>query len=71
MENEIEVTHASGVKCPRCWHWHAADLNFDNLCNRCVQIILTDFPNHESAARILQNLSERGLSAGKNPAKTQ
>lgn len=36
------------VKCPRCWHWHGVVENFDGLCDKCQQTILTDFPDHES-----------------------
>ena len=54
-------------KCPRCWHW-THTLNFDDLCNRCVAIILEDFPQHESVPHILANLSARGLKPDDNPA---
>lgn len=40
------------VKCPRCWHWHGVIENFDNLCDKCQKIILTDFPNHPSVPYI-------------------
>ena len=36
------------IKCPRCYHWHGVIDNFDNLCDTCQQIILSEFPNHES-----------------------
>lgn len=40
----VEVTHAAGEKCERCWHWeldvgrHPAH---PTLCGRCVQAVLT------------------------------
>jgi len=55
------------VKCPRCWHWHGVIENFGHLpeeiaadqklakevlCDRCQQIILTNFPNHPSVPHI-------------------
>ena len=72
MDKEITVegntvSHADGVKCPRCWHWHMADLNFENLCNKCVGIILENFPTHESVAGIMENLKSRGLTPQENP----
>jgi hypothetical protein len=48
----ITVEQAVGVKCPRCWKIHSVDCNFDNLCDRCVDAILTDHPNHESVPHI-------------------
>lgn len=55
------------AKCPRCWHWHPDLLNFghtweevntnpklrkEKLCNRCQDIILTEFPDHPSVPHI-------------------
>lgn len=40
------------VKCPRCWQYHMVVGNFDNLCDRCQNVILTDYPEHESVAGI-------------------
>ena len=65
----ITVTHCreSGrKKCPRCWHW-THTLNFDDLCNMCVGIILDDYPTHESAPFILANLKARGVEPAANP----
>lgn len=36
----LDVTHASGVKCPRCWHW-SESVHADGLCLRCQQVINT------------------------------
>ena len=63
------VTHCreSGrKKCPRCWHW-THTLNFEDLCNMCVGIILDDYPTHESAPFILANLKARGVDPAANP----
>lgn len=48
----IQVTQADGVKCPRCWKIHPVRVNFDNLCDRCVDAILKDHPTHESVPHI-------------------
>ena len=81
-KTEIKVAHADGVKCPRCWHWHMADLNFghtpedivadpklasEHLCNKCVGIILEHFPHHASVPFILDNLKARGIKWTDNP----
>jgi isoleucyl-tRNA synthetase len=34
----VNVTHAQGAKCPRCWQWQVTS-NPDNLCPRC-QLVL-------------------------------
>ena len=34
----VKVTHADGVKCPRCWQWDVTD-DPDHLCRRCHAII--------------------------------
>lgn len=36
----ILVTHALGQKCPRCWQWEE-NSNQDNLCNRCLEIVIS------------------------------
>lgn len=33
-----KVQQASGVKCPRCWHWHTQNNQYD-LCDRCTFVI--------------------------------
>jgi isoleucyl-tRNA synthetase len=34
----VAVAHATGVKCPRCWHWTNTTQQ-EGLCNRCVTIL--------------------------------
>ena len=63
---EVKIEKASGVKCPRCWNY-TPSCNYDNLCNRCVAVILEGFPNHPSHAKILENLELRGLTPEQNP----
>ena len=42
------------VKCPRCWHYtHEGLHNYDNLCDRCCNVLVNHWPNHESVPRIL------------------
>lgn len=41
------------VKCPRCWHYtHEGQHNHDGLCDRCCNVLLSDFPEHESIPHI-------------------
>ena len=44
------------LRCPRCYGHHSVHGNFDNLCDRCQQIILEHYPNHESVPHIIQAL---------------
>ena len=34
----IEVTEATGTKCPRCW-MHSLQANADGLCPRCAKVM--------------------------------
>lgn len=54
------------VKCERCFHW-SYSMNFDGLCNRCVAILCKHFPEHEAAAKCVENLALRGLKPEDNP----
>jgi len=42
-------------------------LKDEHLCNLCQEIILKDYPNHESVPFILKNLADRGLKREDNP----
>lgn len=53
-------------KCKRCMKY-TMSFNFDNLCDRCIVILVQDHPNHESVPLILQDLKERGLDIKNNP----
>lgn len=56
----IEVAHAEGVKCPRCWkHTGEGRFNFDGLCDVCCDVILKDFPDHESVPHILASKADQ------------
>lgn len=47
----IESPHYS--KCPRCRHYTKDGMNnFDNLCDRCVNVLIDNFPEHESVNHI-------------------
>lgn len=52
MSANITVEDAVGVKCPRCWKVHRVEVNFDHLCDRCCEVILEDYPEHESVPGI-------------------
>lgn len=43
-------------KCPRCWSWHPSPNTYDNLCIRCEEVILKDYPDHEAAYEIKKNM---------------
>lgn len=45
-------------ECPRCKGQHSIRGNFDNLCDRCQQIILEHFPDHESVPHIRAALAK-------------
>lgn len=34
----VNVQHADGTKCPRCWQWSVTN-HVDNLCDRCAAIV--------------------------------
>lgn len=66
------------VKCPRCLHYHYQSLNFGHevghekygkecLCNRCIKILIENWPDHPSVYHIIENLESRGLSVEDNP----
>ena len=54
------------LKCPRCAKWNYT-LNYQNLCNRCVHVLLTQNKDHDSVKNILENLQLRGLEPKDNP----
>jgi hypothetical protein len=65
-ENHVDVSDGSTInngevaKCSRCRRWRTECLsNYDNLCDRCVQALLEDFPNHESIPFILENICQQ------------
>lgn len=62
----VMVAKAPGEKCPRCWMYRYT-MNFDNLCNKCVAVILKDHPDHPSVPYILADLKQRGLTKEDNP----
>lgn len=37
------------AKCPRCKIYTKEGLNhFDGLCNKCIYVLVNDYPDHES-----------------------
>ena len=34
----VDVDHADGDKCPRCWQWSVTD-NPEKLCKRCLEVL--------------------------------
>ena len=55
----MKIEKADGVKCPRCWHYHVIAANHDHLCDRCIMVILEDYPGSETAAAIKANLADQ------------
>lgn len=58
MKPEISVTvvrmdSLGAYKCPRCRMYTFCE-NYDNLCNRCVDVLVSEFPDHPSVAEILK-----------------
>lgn len=51
---DITVTPSTGLKCPRCWHYHHVKENHDNLCDRCCLVMMADFPDHEETPAIVK-----------------
>ncbi len=44
------------VKCPRCWHYtHEGLHNHDGLCDRCCNVMIDAYPEHEATAKIKAN----------------
>ena len=43
---------ADMVQCRRCWNYHWDKGAHDNLCHRCVVVMLTTWPDHEETAAI-------------------
>lgn len=46
------VVHADGVKCPRCQIW-GAWVEYDNLCAKCCNVLVTDYPEHPSSIELV------------------
>jgi hypothetical protein len=43
------------IKCPRCWHYtHEGLHNHDGLCDRCCNVLIESWPDHESIPHIKQ-----------------
>ena len=52
----VEVTRCENLgmcKCPRCFIWGYQE-NYDNLCDRCVDVLLFSYPNHFTVVEILK-----------------
>ena len=52
MNVDIDIKVHGGNKCPRCWHYHYLSETPDNLCDRCMSMLKTDYPEHEMVAQI-------------------
>lgn len=47
------------IKCPRCWHYtHEGLHNHEGLCDRCCNVLLEAWPDHESIPHIKQRREE-------------
>lgn len=36
------------VQCPRCNKFHKQKSNYDLLCDNCMRVMLTNYPNHHT-----------------------
>jgi hypothetical protein len=51
----VIVAKAEGIKCPRCWFYTGEGrFNYDGLCDKCVDALLHDYPEHGIIPFILQ-----------------
>jgi hypothetical protein len=41
---EVKVERAEGLKCPRCWKYHGIQENYQGICDRCAEAIITSDP---------------------------
>lgn len=68
MDLHVETCKSLGMKkCPRCRIYSYSDLNYHYLCNRCMAVIVNDYPDDPSVPHIMKNLNERGLNMKDNP----
>lgn len=51
-----QTDQAYTVKCPRCIRRHNITCNYDSLCDRCVDVLMNDHPDHWSVPGIKSNL---------------
>lgn len=55
-ELECVVERAEGLKCPRCQRICGIEANFDHLCDRCCEVMIADYPDHEATPLIIESL---------------
>lgn len=61
IADESDTTRSNDpdyVRCPRCYGNHSVRGNFDNLCDKCQRVLLSDFPDHESVPFIREALAK-------------
>lgn len=49
--DSIEIAPHGIAPCPRCWK-AGIPSNHDGLCDRCCDVLVESFPDHESVPRI-------------------
>lgn len=50
---DISVTKTTDPKCPRCYrHTPEGRFNYDSLCDRCCDVLISHFPDHWSVPNI-------------------
>jgi hypothetical protein len=47
----VEVSRASGTKCPRCWNYHTVQGNPMGCCDRCVLAVTAMLPELVGSGR--------------------
>ena len=49
----ITIIKHDGVKCPRCYRYTGEGrFNFDGLCDRCCDVLVQDYPEHEATVAL-------------------
>ena len=60
-----EVKDLEGYnQCPRCYHYHSIQNNYDNLCDRCWPHLIKHYPNHWSVPYIKENIKAQRKKYG-------
>jgi hypothetical protein len=54
------------VECARCQNFHTNRYNADFLCDRCVRVMIQNFPNHERIAKIRMYLAAQRVYFNKD-----
>lgn len=65
-ELRIVAKPATGVKCPRCWHYHHVQHTYQGLCDRCQWAIYHHYSWHASVPGIVEAINSDRARYGVN-----